>query len=446
LAFAAETGGKGLLDVSLLGRLLGEGRGRILIMVIFYGWWMVFLCFAIAFYVGGALFYGFTAFFEPIVKEFGWSYTQVSVAFSLRGLEMGILAPITGVLVDRFGSKRLIFAGASIVGLALILLSFTRSLVMFYTAFVLMAIGTSGCATTVLMTAVAQWFRKNAGKAMGIVTCGFGAGGLLVPLIVWLIDKCGWRTSLIVLGLSMWALGIPLSFFIRHKPEQYGYLPDGGKMPQQDTDPGSDEMDEGLHFKEAVRGRNFWIIGIAETIRLMINMAIIAHVMPYLSSLGMSRSGAAIVATSIPLLSVTGRFGFGWVADIFDKRLVLIVTYCLLGLGILTFSYVHVRWLLIPFLLLFAPALGGGISLRSVILRDYFGRNSFGTLLGMIVGMATVGSVIGPTAAGWTFDTWGTYRPIWLCFAGASLIALLLILYLHPPTKGIDSSTSDLLR
>ena len=404
-------------------------------MVIFYGWWMVVACFAIAFYIGGALFYGFTAFFEPIVSEFGWSYTQVSLAFSLRGLEMGILAPVTGVLVDRFGSKRLILVGASIVGLALILLSFTHSLFMFYMSFFLMAIGTSGCATTVLMTAVAHWFKKNVGKAMGIVTCGFGAGGLLVPLIVWLIDHYGWRTSLIVLGLSMLALGIPLSFFIRHKPEQYGYLPDGGKVPDQPADPPNDEIDDGFPLRKAIRGRNFWIIGIAETIRLMINMAIITHVMPYLSSLGIPRSSAALVATSIPVLSVTGRFGFGWVSDIFDKKLVLIVTYCLLGLGILIFAYVHITWLLVPFLLLFAPALGGGISLRAVIIREYFGRASFGKLLGMIVGMAAIGSVMGPTAAGWTFDQLGTYRPIWFCFAGASLIALILILYIQSPPK-----------
>ena len=404
-------------------------------MVIFYGWWMVLACFAIAFYVGGALFYGFTAFFEPIVSEFGWSYTQVSLAFSLRGVEMGILAPLTGILVDRFGSKRLIFAGASIVGLALILLSFTHSLSMFYLSFFLLAIGTSGCASTVLMTAVAQWFKKNVGKAMGIVTCGFGTGGLLVPLIVWLIDHYGWRTSLIVLGLSMLALGAPLSFFIRHKPEQYGYLPDGGKVPDQPADPPDDETDEGLPLRKAIRGRNFWILGIAETSRIMIIMAIMTHVMPYLSSLGIPRSSAALVATSIPVLSVTGRFGFGWMADIFDKKLVLIVTHCLLGLGILIFSYVHVRWLLVPFLLLFAPALGGGISLRAVIIREYFGRASFGKLLGMIVGMAAIGSVMGPTAAGWTFDHLGTYRPVWFCFAGVSLIALILILYIQPPHK-----------
>jgi len=68
----------------------------------FYGWWIVLACFFIGLYVGGAVFYGFTAFFEPIRKEFGWTYTQISFAASLRGMEMGLFAPLVGFLADRF--------------------------------------------------------------------------------------------------------------------------------------------------------------------------------------------------------------------------------------------------------------------------------------------------------------------------------------------------------
>ena len=77
----------------------------------FYGWWIVAACFFLAFYVGGIIFFGFTAFFDPLRKEFGWSYAQISFAASLRGLEMGIFAPVIGILVDRFGSRILIFCG-----------------------------------------------------------------------------------------------------------------------------------------------------------------------------------------------------------------------------------------------------------------------------------------------------------------------------------------------
>ena len=402
---------------------------------IFYGWWTVFACFLIAFYVGGALFYGFTAFFEPIVEEFSWSYTQVSIAFSLRGLEMGILAPIMGFLVDRFGPRKLIFSGTFIAGFSLILLGLTNSLFMFYSAFILLALGTSGCASTVLLTTIAHWFRRNVGKAMGIVVCGFGAGGILIPLIVWLIDLYQWRTALIILGLGMWALGIPLSFVIRHRPEQYGYLPDGEVPAEPNLSNKGHHREEGGNFREVLKSRNLWKIGVAETIRQMISMAVITHVMPYLSSIGMSRASAAFVATSIPLFSIIGRFGFGWLGDIFDKRYVLVVLYCLFGMGTLAFSHIHIKWLIFPFLLLFSPAFGGTVSLRGAIVREYFGRVYFGRLLGIIIGMSAIGGVIGPSAAGWTFDNVGSYQPVWLSFAGTTVIAIVLLLRIKTPRQ-----------
>ena len=194
---------------------------------IFYGWWIVLACFFIGLYVGGVVFYGFTAFFEPIREEFGWSYTQISFAASLRGLEMGFIAPLVGFLVDRFGSRKLILYGTITVGLGLISLSLTQSLAMFYGSFLLVAFGAGGCTVVVTMSAVANWFHKKVGIALGVMASGVGASGFFIPLIVWLIDVYGWRTTLIILGLGLWVLGIPLSFVIRDRPEQYGYLPDG---------------------------------------------------------------------------------------------------------------------------------------------------------------------------------------------------------------------------
>ena len=78
---------------------------------VYYGWWVVLASFVVAFYVAGTVFYGFTAFIEPLADEFGWSYTQISLAASLRGLEMGLMAPLVGILVDRIGSRKLLFSG-----------------------------------------------------------------------------------------------------------------------------------------------------------------------------------------------------------------------------------------------------------------------------------------------------------------------------------------------
>jgi MFS family permease len=399
-----------------------------MIRKIFYGWWIVLACFLTNLYVSSIVFFGFTAFLDPLVKEFGWSYTQVSFAASLRGLEMGILAPLVGFLADRFGSRKLIFSGVITVGFGLILLSLTRSLAMFYGSFILLAFGAGGCTSVVTMTAVANWFKKNVGIAFAVMASGFGASGLIVPLIVRLIDGYGWRTALIILGLGMWALGIPLSFVIRNKPEQYGYLPDGkladGRISEHEIQHEKVE----ISFKEALKKRSFLYLNLAEVMRFMVLTAVVLHIMPYLGSMGMSRPTAGLVAAAIPLFSIIGRFGFGWLGDVFDKRYVIAVTFGFMGMGMLAFSHMQATWAIYLFLFLFSPGFGGGSVLRGAVLREYFGRDSFGKMIGILMGFASIGGIIGPTLAGWVFDTLGSYDFIWLVFAGCMSLGIILAL------------------
>jgi len=395
---------------------------------IFYGWWIVLACFFIGLYVGGVVFYGFTAFFEPIREEFGWSYTQISFAASLRGLEMGFIAPLVGFLVDRFGSRKLILYGTITVGLGLIFLSLTQSLAMFYVSFLLVAFGAGGCTVVVTMSAVANWFHKKVGIALGVMASGVGASGFFVPLIVWLIDVYGWRTTLIILGLGMWAVGIPLSFVIRDRPEQYGYLPDGESSVE--PIPKLEIQGRGVEIglKEALKKRSFLYLCTAEAIRMIAVAAVIIHVMPYLGSEGVPRATAGIVAGAIPLFSIIGRFGFGWLGDVFDKKYVMVWALFLMGLGMLAFCYVQVTGVVFLFLLLFAPGYGGAMVIRGAILREYFGRDSFGKMIGILMGFGSIGGIIGPTLAGWAFDTLGSYNIIWLVFCGIIGLAIWLML------------------
>lgn len=398
---------------------------------IFYGWWIVLACFFIGLYVGGVVFYGFTAFFEPIREEFGWSYTQISFAASLRGLEMGFIAPLVGFLVDRFGSRKLILYGTITVGIGLIFLSVTQSLAMFYGSFLLVAFGAGGCTVVVTMSTVANWFHKKVSIAMGVMASGIGVSGFFVPLIVWLIEVYGWRTTLIILGLGMWALGIPLSFVIRDRPEQYGYLPDGASSVEPIAKLEIQGKGVEIGLKEALKKRSFLYLCTAEAIRMIAVAAVIVHVMPYLSSIGVPRATAGLVAGAIPLFSIIGRFGFGWLGDVFDKKYVLVWTLFLMGLGMLAFCYVQVTGVVFLFLLLFAPGYGGGMVIRGAILREYFGRNSFGKMIGILMGFGSIGGIIGPTLAGWAFDTLGSYNIIWFVFCGIIGLAIWLMLRIH---------------
>ena len=408
---------------------------------IFYGWWIVFACFLIAFYRSGTIGVGFTAFFEPIAEETGWSYTQISIAASLRGMEAAIFAPIMGFLVDRFGPRKLIFGGMLTMGIGFILLSQANSLTMFYGAFVVLALGAGACASTVLTTAVANWFKRNMGKALAIMSCGMGAGGALVPLIVRLIDLYQWRTTFVILGLGTWLLGIPLSFLVRHRPEQYGYLPDGDTAAEEASSPESQDNKE-VGVKEGLKSRVFWHLTISTAIWHMITFTVITHSMPYLNSVGMSRADAALVATAIPLISIIGRLGGGWLGDIFDKRYAMAGAYSLAGAGLLFLSYAQTPGLIIPFLIIF-PLSWGAQVMRGSTVREYFGRASFGRLTGIMMGIIAVGSIIGPFLAGWTYDTLGTYQPIWFIFAGISVISVVLMLTMKPrPCHPISGSIS----
>ncbi|MFC1930935.1 MFS transporter [Chloroflexota bacterium] len=406
---------------------------------VFYGWWIVGACFLIALYMGGVVFYGFTAIFEPIADEFGWSYAQISFAASIRGLEAGLLAPVFGLLVDRWGPRRLLFGGVFFIGLGLMLLGYTNSLFTFYIASFSMAIGTSSCGMTVTMVAVANWFRRKVGTATGIMIAGYGASGFMVPLMVRLIDLYEWRMAMFILGIGILVMGLPLSLLVRHKPEQYGYLPDGevngAVVPGEDL-VSVEAIEEGISAKQALKSRTFWHINLALISQFVILAAVVAHVMPYLSSIGIARSVSSLVAMAIPILSMVGRIGFGWFADRFNKERLASIALIMLTLSLLCFEYTSFgwTWLLVPFLIFLGVGYGGNLTMFGVLLKHHFGRKNFGSIVGFAWAVLMLGNVAGPPVAGWVFDTWGSYQNIWLALSGLTTIGA-VIMALTPPVS-----------
>ena len=395
---------------------------------IYYGWWIVLASFITAFYVAGTIFYGFTAFIEPLANEFGWSYTQISLAASLRGLEMGLLAPFVGILVDRFGSRKLLLSGSLVLGFGIILLGFTKSLAMFYGAFILIAFGAGGCTSVVTMTAVANWFDKNVGKAMGVTVSGFGASGLIIPLIVWMIAVFGWRMTLIVLGIGMWIIGVPAAFVMRNKPENE---PDVSIMEKSDKRNDLSQRqsdDKRFRYTEILKKKSFLFVSLAEVIRLMALMAVVTHIMPYLSTMDISRMSSGLMAAGIPLLSIAGRFGFGWLGDIFEKKYVMAISFGLMALGMLALCHIQLTGMIYIFLFFFSNGYGGIAALRGAWLREYYGKENFGKYLGIMMGFGACGGIIGPTTAGWVFDMMGSYYFVWLAFSALIGLAIVLIL------------------
>lgn len=404
---------------------------------IFYGWWIVLACFIIALYTGGIIFYGFTAFIDPLVREFGWSYTEISFAMSLRGIEMSFLSPLVGFLVDRYGPRRLVFGGVITMSLGFFTISATQSLWMFYASFVLIAFGGGGCASVVFMRVVTNWFQRKVGLALGVMSSGFGASGLIVPLIVYLIDAFGWRVAVILLGAGTFIVGIPLAFVVRDTPEACGLHPDGRMTDTPVAAPsGKRDGETGdVRFRDALRHRVFLFLAISDFLRFMAIGSLVTHIMPYLNILHIPRTTAGMITGSIAVLSIFGRFGFGWMADFFDKRIIMVAALSLLSLGFFLFCFVDIPWVMIVFLIVFPIGFGGSIVLRGAILLEYFGRQAFGRLLGLMMGVAAAGGMIGPIMAGFIFDTTGSYHNTWISLGITSSVSVLLVLFIGPKPK-----------
>lgn len=414
----------------------------------YYGWWVLGALFFITAYISGIVSFGFTSVFKPVADEFNWSYASVSIAASIRGLEIGLLAPIVGIMLDRVGPRRLIIIGALITGSGLTILSRINSLAAFYGAFALIAIGNSTCIGVVPVTVVGNWFHKNVSLTTGIVLSGTAAGGLLVPVVTIFIDTFGWRTAMVTFGVGTWLILISLGSFVRHSPERYGLLPDGAKPKTMGGKTGAGSIKPSLAVEpefsvgQALRTRAFWHFQITFTCHVFAIHAVVTHVMPYLNSIGISRFVAGIAAGAIPVMSVMGRLGFGWFGDRLDKRRVTATGVGLTAVSLFGFALIErsVGWFLLPLLVMFSIGYGGPVPMIPSLLRDFFGRKQLGSIVGVSQGLAMVGSISGQPLAGFFFDTYGHYQAAWILFGAANLIGMLSVLsapnMIEQPYKG----------
>ena len=402
---------------------------------LFYGWYIVAASVLLMVCNSGILMFGFTAFITPIAMATGWSYAQISLATSLRGLESGALSPLLGAAVDRWPARRLVLTGILIYGLGLFLVSRSNSLASFYIFFVITAFGSSLAVQMVPPTMVARWFRKNVGKATGILAMGNGAGGLMIPLLVILIDTYGWQMALVILAIGLCAIGIPLSFVFRNRPEEYGLLPDGRVKEKTEKPEDSPVSDFSVGAKGALRMRAFWFTGIANVFQVAAASTIVVHLMPYLTSVGLERTYAGMITMLVPLFSLASRIPFGLMMDKFPKKYVMALSIGLISIGAFLFWLIDGSsvWLMVLFAIAFGFGLGGFMPVRVPIYREYFGPRRFATIFGLLSVFNTIGMIAGPPLAGWVFDTRGDYGPTWLILSVIAMAGAVIVLFLPLP-------------
>jgi sugar phosphate permease len=373
-----------------------------------------------------------------LTNEFGWSRASISIGFSLRTELGGIAAPFVGFAVDRVGVRRLTLAGVVIVAAGFVLMSRVDSLLLFYVAVVVMAIGMSGTGGANASTVISHWFRRQRGRALGLMTLGGGAGGLSAIVFAWLISEFGWRDALVIVGVVELIVCVPLALSIRNKPSDLGLEPDGVPPEAMSASVGAGrtrpQHGNEITSSQALRSAMFWRMALVFGLSNFATTAVIVHQVPFLEEqVGFSHTAAAASVTAMIAISIVGRLGFGGAADRYSPPLVMAFGLSLTAAGLLMFSVVQEPWQAVFPLVFFGIGFGSAIPLRSVLQAEYFGLRAFGAIQGMILTVTTLFSFAGPVMAGLMYDAAESYRLAFVVLACGPAIAVPMVFTLRAP-------------
>jgi sugar phosphate permease len=401
-------------------------------MKYFYGWRVVFGGGTLQFFQSMLLNQAFGAYLAALVQDTGWSKTALSGAAALKSTESALLGPVLGWMVDRFGSQLVVRAGVILFGIGFMLLSQTDTLVTFYAAFVVLALGASMCSNMVVSVAIIQWFQRRRARALSSSQFGAAVGGLFVFAVAWVIQTYGWRVAAFSSGVMLIVCGWPLATMVRSRPEDVGQRIDGLPPDTGTASAGSTLVDSAAPVphaglaqveytaREALRTGSFWLLSLGHACSLFVVSAINVHAIVHIKEgLGYSLALASLYIT----IATAGQFVgvvCGWaIPEQIEKRKIVALTMLLHASGMLMLTYATGPVILV----LSALVHGIGWGLRGPFIAamraDYFGRNSIGMILGLSSMIMVIGQIGGPLIAGAFADWLGNYR------AGFTLIASL---------------------
>ncbi len=402
---------------------------------LFYGWWIVLACSGVQWLAAMTWMHSYGAYTVMLKEEFGWSMSVLSLAFALTRLESGLLGPLQGYLVDRYGPRLILTIGTVIFSLGFFVFSQVNSITTYFVAFVLIALGSSLGGFATLMVSLVHWFDKHRAKAVAWSQIGFSLGGLSVPLVVIGLEYYGWRTMAIVSGCMVLFIAGPLVQLVRHRPEEIGEHPDGVLPVDHEDETATDAPHKpNFTWRQAVREPSFWLISAGHGLALFTVSAMLAHLIPHLTyGLGYTTVSASIVFGFVTGIQLLGLFLGGYLGDRFDKRLLCIG--CMIGhvIGLMAVTYAtDIRWITV--FVLFHGLAWGIRGPQMVALRaDYFGTNSFGTIMGISSLIVMIGMTGGPIICGVLFDIYGNYELAFTIIAGLSFMGSLCFWFARPP-------------
>ncbi len=429
----------------------GAGGGR----DIFYGWWLVIITGLVMVIATVPLFHAMTVWAVALERQFGWSRAQLGLALTLTRVESGLIGPLEGYLVDKVGTRRMVFIGLIILGGAWIFFSRVENLWMFYVAYVLMAVGQGLGSWIPLMTMLNKWFVRRRSAAIGWsnVVSRFGAL-LLVPLTAWCVadapGRIGWQMTALILGIGILVLTGPLVSLIRNDPRDYGELPDGDAHRPSPPSTGGGasaapaaSRQQDMTAGEALRTPAFWLIAFGHGFTSMVILAIMTHLGLLMVDKGFSTQDTGWVVSAYTGVAMVFQLVGGYSGDRISKRVGLAFFTAVQAGGVLILVVANSLPMFYAFAVLFGVGFGGRNPLTVAIRADYFGTGSFGKILGFSTVPMNILLLTASPFAGWMSDRYGNYDMAFLILAGLNLVgALCFIAAVRPRPPRSEAATA----
>jgi MFS family permease len=389
----------------------------------YYGWRVVFAaCLGVMAGFGSLFVYTFSVFVKPLAAEFGWSREAISGGFAVAAVTLGVISPLLGRWIDRFGPRRVILICMTVYGCAIGSLSLLRSgISQFYvTCFVLGVVG-NGAAHLAYSRSISTWFQQRLGTALAFVMAGAGAGAMILPVVAQsIISRSGWRAAYASLGGLALLLGLPLS---------WRYIRDRGTVESKSAP----VPHSGVTWQQGLRSSAFWIVTAILFVSSVSMNGAITHLSALLTDRGLTAGRAALCASVLGGSSLLGRIVVGWLLDRFFGPRVALAINLITALGI----FLLARASSFPAGCLAAALIGvgagGEAAITPYLLTRYFGLRAFSTLYGLTWTFYAAAGAIGPVILGRAFDATGSYASLLILLAAALGLAavtnLLLPLY-----------------
>ncbi len=383
---------------------------------------------------GGLHAYGFTVFFLPVTQELGLTRAATSLVFSLARAEGAIQGPIAGYCIDRFGPSPVMAFATLLAGIGYMLFAGVES----YTAFLIVYMGVISLSyqagfMDATMAVANNWFIRKRALAMSITSGSIALGGtLFTPVLAYAVHTWGWRTAAFGAGAAFLIVGLPLALNVRRSPESMGLLPDGEALPGAGA-ARTDDLNYGdFSLSAALRTHQFWLIGLATTLRVICSSAVLVHFVPIFVWRGLTEQRAAVFLAFVALLGMPAHLLIGWLGDKFYKPRLMATCMVMASLSLFLIFRGNMEWQLWPALILFT-LFEGLFPVTWATVSDFFGRKNFAKIRGSMSFLYMWGSVIGPVAAGAVYDRTQSYDPLLWSLIALSGVTALCYWVLAPP-------------